>query len=200
MLKLKSIWLSNPSPDNIMLWAAASLCFFGFLRAVEITIPSDQGFDPGAHLTISDVIVNSFKSLKMLKVRIKKTDPFQEGIDIFIITNSVQSLLFWHSYLVKWPPGTGPLFKFTDGRALTRALFVEKVHHALSLAGINADNYAGHSFHSGEATTAAKQGVGDAMIKMLGHWKNDAYQLYVYQNTKAPTCSDITSLSSGYMI
>ena len=183
LMKLKSIWLSNPSLDNIMLWAAASLCFFGFLRSGEITVPSDQAFDPRAHLTISDITVDSFKSPKMLKVKIKasKTDPFREGIDIFIGTTNcelcpVTAVL---AYIVKRPPGPGPLFKFTDGRALTRALFVEKVRYALSLVGINADNYAGHSFRSGAATTAAKQGVGDATIKMLGRWKSDAYQLYI---------------------
>ena len=83
------------------------------------------------------------------------------------------------TYIVKRPPGNGPLFKFINGRPLTRSLFVEQVRKALTLAGINPDNYAGHSFCSGAATTAAKQGLGDATIKMLGHWKINAYQLYI---------------------
>ena len=56
---------------------------------------------------------------------------------------------------------------------------MEQVWKTLTLAGINADNYAGHSFRSGAGTTAAKQGLGDATIKMLGRWKSNAYQLYI---------------------
>ena len=85
MRKLKDVWLSNPSLDNIMLWAAASLCFLGFLRARGITVPN-KAFDQGAYLTtLSDVItVDSFKSPKVLnnKIKASKTDPFWNGIDI----------------------------------------------------------------------------------------------------------------------
>lgn len=46
-------------------------------------------------------------------------------------------------------------------------------------AGIDPTPYSGHSFHIGAATTANKNGVGDATVKMLGRWKSAAYQLYV---------------------
>ena len=49
----------------------------------------------------------------------------------------------------------------------------------LVLAGVKPDDYTGHSFRSGAATTAVKKGLGDATIKMLGCWKSDAYQLYI---------------------
>ena len=34
-------------PDNVMIWAAIVLCFFGFFRAGEITIPKADGFTLG---------------------------------------------------------------------------------------------------------------------------------------------------------
>ena len=119
----------------------------------------------------------------MLKIRIKasKTDPFQNSIDIYVGTTNcdlcpVTAVL---TYIVKWPPGNGPLFKIINGKPLTRSLFMEQVQKTWTLVGINADNYAGHSFCSVAAITAAKQGLGDATIKMLGHWKSYAYQLYI---------------------
>ena len=39
---------------------------------------------------------------------------------------------------------------------------------ALTVAGIDCKAYSGHSFRSGAATTAAKLGIPDATIKMLG--------------------------------
>lgn len=47
------------------------------------------------------------------------------------------------------------------------------------LAGIDPDNYAGHSFRSGTATNAAKRELRDATIKMIGRWKSNAYQLQI---------------------
>ena len=54
-----------------MLWAAATLCFFGFLRSGEITVPSETVFDEGAHLTFEDVTVDCITNPQMLKVKIK---------------------------------------------------------------------------------------------------------------------------------
>lgn len=103
------------------------------------------------------------------------------GIDIFVgRTNCtlcpVAAVL---AYMIRRGPRPGPLFEFRDGRPLTRPRFVAKVKEALALAGVDNTCYSGHSFRSGAATTAAEQGVSDTMIKTLGRWKSDAYQLYV---------------------
>ena len=41
-----------------MLCAASTLCFFGFLRSGEITIPSDSVFDETRHLAHGDIMVH----------------------------------------------------------------------------------------------------------------------------------------------
>ena len=50
---------------------------------------------------------------------------------------------------------------------------------ALSRDGFKPKDYAGHSFRIGALTTAAACGVPVEIIQTLGHWKSQAYQLYV---------------------
>ena len=39
--------------------------------------------------------------------------------------------------------------------------------------------YSGHSFRIAAATAAAKLGVIDSMVKVLGRWKSSAFSLYI---------------------
>ena len=59
-----------------MLWAAATLCFFGFMSSGELTTPSGLQFDEGAHLCFQDVSTDSLENPTLIRVRIKssKTD------------------------------------------------------------------------------------------------------------------------------
>lgn len=186
LLSMRSTWLVVgliSQDDGRMLWAAASLCFFAFLRSGEITVPNDTDYDVGAHLSFDDVSVDSFSSPSTLKVRIKasKTDPFRMGVDVYVgrsgdLLCPVTAVL---AYMVARGKGTGPFFRFQDGKPLTRVRFVARVRDALAKAGVDQSAYSGHSFRSGAATTAAKQGISDSTIKILGRWKSSVYQLYI---------------------
>lgn len=181
---IKGVWEREAvTRDRAMLWAAASLCFFGFLRSGEVCIPSEKAFDEGAHLTRRDVQVDDLSNPQSIQIRIKasKTDPFRQGVLVYVgRTNKplcpVSAIL---SYLVMRGNEPGPLFSFKDGRPLSRPCFVMEIRRALAAAGVDPKPYSGHSFRIGAATTAAKHGVEDSTIKMLGRWKSSAYQLYI---------------------
>ena len=59
-----------------MLWAAAVLCFFGFFRAGELTLSSQNAYDSNKHLSWGDVAIDNPQCPKTLKIRLKssKTD------------------------------------------------------------------------------------------------------------------------------
>ncbi len=75
----------------------------------------------------------------------------------------------------------GALFRFSNGKVLSRPRFVERVRSALRLAGVNQAKYCSHmySFRIGAATTAAAKGVEDCVIKTLGRWESATYLRYV---------------------
>ena len=51
LLQIKQAWLGGAlQAEAVMLWAAATMCFFGFLRVGEIVVPSDKDFDAAYHL------------------------------------------------------------------------------------------------------------------------------------------------------
>ena len=79
LMKLRQVWDKQAKEwDNVMLWAACCLGFFGFLRSGEFTAPKSDEFDPGQHLSFTDVAVDGLDSPRCLSIKIKqsKTDPF----------------------------------------------------------------------------------------------------------------------------
>ncbi len=166
-----------------MLWAAACLGFFGFLRSGEMTVPSDAAFDPDTHLTPKDVSVDCPRKPTTMKVTIKtsKTDPFRRGVDIFMgkTDTDLCPVTAMLRYLLERGWGAGPLFIFKDGRFLTRQRLVGAIREALQAAGMDPRKFGGHSFRIGAATTAAAVGMEDAVIKTLGRWRSLAYLEYI---------------------
>ena len=146
-------------------------------------MPSDSAFDPSIHLTPADVLVDSHEPPSMLRIRLKqsKTDPFHSGVLVFIgktgcIFCPVAAVL---SYLALCPAGMGPLFRFEDGRALTRRCLVEELRRGLRELGIDHTGYSGHSFRIGAATAAHAAEIEDSTIRMLGRWESDAFLRYI---------------------
>ena len=166
-----------------MLWAAATMCFFGFLRAGEVVIPGDCEFDPAIHLAHGDVTVDNVQDPKFIVVVVKasKTDPYRKGVRVYLgrAPGELCPVAAVLSYMVSRGSQPGPFFKFSDGRSLTRERFVVAVREALAAAGYVGAHYAGHSFRIGAATTAARQGLQDSLIKTLGRWESAAYTLYI---------------------
>ena len=181
---LHSYWLSNDTGHGApMLWAACFLCFFSLLRSGEICTPSDLSYDPSCHLSPGDISSNDPSHPSVLRVNIKqsKTDPFRHGVYIIVgaTGESLCPVVAVLHYLTIRGMEAGPLFRFSDGRALTRQRFVSSICQALSDLGLDTSPYSGHSFRIGAATTAAAPGISDALIKTMGRWKSMAYATYI---------------------
>ena len=163
--------------DYKMLWAACCVGFFGFMRAGEFT--TRPGEPPS--LTPQDVAVDDREHPTLVRIHLRGTDPFRHGVDIYLGRTDkdlcpVGALL---AFLAVHPCNHGPLFIYADGTPLTREKLVEAVRQALQQAGVSPAGYSGHSFRIGAATTAARAGLEDSLVKMLGRWESTAYQRYI---------------------
>lgn len=171
------------SYNNKLMWAACCMAFFGFLRCSEFTVPSQDGYDPDSHLSLSDISVDSRTDPSMIRIHVKqsKTDPFRQGVHLCLGRTSnvicpISSLL---PYLIIRKGAPGPLFVMENGQYLTQQLFRAQLNSILQEAGLNVKHYNTHSFRIGAATSAHDSGISDANIQMLGRWKSDAYKLYI---------------------
>ena len=164
-----------------LLWAVACTAFCGFFRLEELLPLSAKDSNPP--MLLSDLATDSHvnTSLFCMTVRKSKTDSFGRGCEIKLRSTGMmicpgpdQALT---SYLLSRPVGDGALFLCHDGFPLTKEDFISQVRAALLEAGLNPNLFAGHSFRIGAATTAAAAGVPGHVIKYLGRWSSDAYQL-----------------------
>ena len=150
--------LDHNNPDNVMLWAACCLGFFGFLRAGEFTV--NGTFDPTLNLTMADVQVDSSTDPQRFRVFIKcsKTDPFHKGCFIFLGCGSFSfcPVVSLTNYLHLRGPGTGPLFIYQYGTPLSRSQLSSFLQTTLQSAGTCIPaKFSGHSFRVEAASTAA---------------------------------------------
>ena len=72
----------------------------------------------------------------------------------------------------------GLFFLFRNVRPLKRQMLASKVQHILCSA-CYPGTYCGYSFRIGAATIAASCGTPDHLIKTLGGWSSDTYQMYI---------------------
>ena len=170
--------------DSSMLWAAFTLAFFGFLRSSEFTC--NGKFNPHTHLSRADISLEPYIfSPNCLEITMKKskTDPFRETAKLTIARSdsNVCAVTALQDYLLQThgQSTSQPLFKFTDGRNLTRASLTNNLRALLYVCGQDSANFTSHSFRIGAATTAGAVGLLDWLIKVLGRWKSNAYQTYI---------------------
>ena len=158
--------------NNILMWAACCLGFFGFLRVSDFTTPSDTHCDKECHLSIDDISIDSRDNPQLLKVTLKqsKTDPFHVGVDLYLRTTGgticpVKALL---PYLAVHGQYKGPLFILEDRKYLTHQRLCTLLNGLLTELHIDTQKYNTHSFHIAAATTARQANIPDPLIQLMG--------------------------------
>ena len=175
--------------NDIMLWGAMVVAFFGLFRKDNITSGKVTAFNPRAHLCVGDLHVTQ-EGVVWLKVRHSKTNQFRaryHWVPLVPMPNhrlcpvrAVLRVLAIHRQLGSSPETALFLWRGTRGQvtAMTHGVFVQHFMRLVRAVGLDWKQYAGHSFRRGGATYCFNLGVDPELIKMLGDWKSNAYLLY----------------------
>ena len=145
------------SHDRDMIRAATTVAFFGLLRVSEICPPSSSKFLASKHLTVGDVSIDVPGRFASISLKESKSDPFRLGVVVRIgaLSHRLCPVRALASFLVTRGSGTGPLFIFESGAALTRGFLVNMLRQWFPTASsVNT-----HSFRRGGETALAARMV-----------------------------------------
>ena len=172
---------------DILMKAACSLAFFGFLRCGEFTIYCNA-FDPDCNLCLGDITFEFSKDQPVamqLFLRASKTDPLRQGCTIRYFSvdgvscpvKSLYKFLQLRLQLNREPHS--PLFMLPDSAPLTRGFFLDMLSTACQQAGFCPEDFSGHSFRIGAATVCARKNVAEHLIQTMGRWSSSSYKEYI---------------------
>lgn len=185
LLAIRPILCSWLGPrDFSMIWAAFTLAFFAFLRCSKLTYAGVHSFSSQFNLTRDCVtFCPSLACPQHLLVTLKcsKTDSFRAGQSLIIAfcPSSMCPVSAMQQYFLLAKLRSGPLFYFQLGCYLTRSSVMHLLQNSAQSAGLPHKNLKGHSFCIGAASAAAAAGLPYWLIKVLGCWSSDCYQIYI---------------------
>ena len=168
--------------DDIVMWAALTCGVYGLFRTGELTIASRH--EPC--LQRSACTLEGTGHFR-LHLDASKTDIFRQGADVHIMANGSLScpVSALTAMLALRPPSSSssslpsdPLFRLSNGRALTRDLLINFMHRLLTRGGINPEGYSGHSMRRGGAQALFDAGISERDIQVYGRWRSWCFRLY----------------------
>jgi hypothetical protein len=163
--------------DDLVMWAALTCGVYGLFRTGELTIASAH--EP--YLQRSACFLEGPGHYR-LHLDASKTDIFRQGADVHIMGNgSLSCPASALTAMLALRPSSlpsEPLFRLSNGRALTRDRLISFMHRLLTLGGINPDGYSGHSMRRGGAQALFDAGISERDIQVYGRWRSWCFRLY----------------------
>jgi hypothetical protein len=180
------------TPAGAAIASACTIAFFAFLRKSNVTVGKQrQNNEFKNALTAGNIWVDYETYTLWIRLTCTKTIQFGERVLTIPIVghpgSPIDPVRLWENHLNHSDlprKANEPAFAYQKNRGgtwtnLTHATFVKHVKQAVRTAGLDSAKYAAHSFRRGGATFAAAAGASADMIKALGDWRSDAYQLYI---------------------
>lgn len=172
---------------EVMVFAAMLVAFGAFLRKANVCAASRSLSHIQRSLLRGDVRVDLQRHCLFVTLRFMKNAQFSDSVHTVVVAGRLGHPLdpvhWWLEYTRRVPaPESAAAFGYMrDGvyTAMVHAEFVAWVKALLTKAGFDASLFAGHSFRRGAASFSFLVGLPEFLIKELGAWRSQVYQVYL---------------------
>ena len=136
-----------------------------------------------------DYVVITLRATKNDKKKKPVPIPLGKGkwplapIDLFVLYMRKREQLSRTKPYLKWQP-KAPLFQLSDGSVLTQQKALKHLRYATNKMGLPNDKVTLYGLRYGTATSLARRNVDPTIIKTMGRWHSDAYQVYIKMDPK----------------
>jgi len=173
--------------------AALSTAFCGLLRAAEMSLQPNETWHPELHLSRADVKFYNNENGELyavLMMRPCKNGKYLRGKSVPIVLSGGGTMIdpvsaLWDLYAGDPVPEAvehvTPLFRVRS-RGATGSITVDQVRievkTLMSNLGLDPARFGAHSLRIGGATAAAAAGVPPSVIRVMGRWNSDIFEIY----------------------
>jgi hypothetical protein len=192
------------------MWRAAlSFGMSAMARAVEFALDAGraEAFDPTQHMVASDVaeVVRDGAVHCAVRMRKRKNLTVLRGKDQRVLIAAGGRYFDSAALLRAWLrrrraagiADSRPLFCHAGGAPVTTAEVRAMVKAVMAAAGRDPSLFGGHSLRIGGATAALAAGVPPNLIRLMGRWKSDVYELYCRMSVEAALGVGVAIASSS---
>jgi hypothetical protein len=179
--------ICTTSDEEVMIFAAMLVAFGAFLRKANVCAASASIAHVQRALVRRDVVVDLANYCLHVTLRFRKNAQYGEAVHKVVVAGSRGHILdpvaWWCEYTRRVPAADADAaFGYrVEGRyvSLVHSGFVQWVKTLITRAGLDAAGYSGHSFRRGAATFSFLVGLPDFLIKEMGAWRSQVYQVYL---------------------
>ena len=175
---------------KLLVWAVATLAFFGSFRCGELLSKKANSIDPEIDLQLKDIrlvkrFVNKTK-IELLEVNLKSPKEAKENVknikvEVFGNGTALCPLKAFKNYVagVGVKDGNSAAFRLpVVGLAYRHQRFNKDLQSLLS-KHLRYGKLSGHSFRSGLSSLLGQAGFSDSEVMAMGRWSSDSFLKYV---------------------
>jgi hypothetical protein len=206
---IDAVYPRGASAASAAMRAALTYGFASFSRGCEFALDDGrrEAFDSTQHVTPGDVTPVHDAGTLHLRVRMRKRKDLRvlrgKHSEVLLagggaVLDPVSDMVEWlHERRALGLPEDGPLFCWPDGRSFTVRDIRGAVRAAMQAAGRDPALYGAHSLRIGAATAALASGVPPQLIRLMGRWSSDVYELYCRMSLQSALRVGVTITSAA---
>jgi hypothetical protein len=182
--------LDLSQPLDAAVFACLTTTFWSVARLGEFTVPSISSFDPARHVKRSDILIAESQGRLGLPVTTfnlpwTKCAPLGEAVYWSRQDGPADPAAALNNHLsINNPQPNNALFSWRDPsgtlRPLSRPEFLKRFQAAATAAGIGP--LQGHGIRIGGVLEYMLRGIPFDVVKSMGRWSSDAFQVYLRQH------------------